>query len=140
MSKRLMEIFLYILDHGGEGGEAAVGLDEVKDWLEEAGFSSEEIRQAMRYFMQSSASLQEEAAGDDFDPPTLNQEAWDFLEKIQHLGLLWPEEFSEILRRAASMYPEGLGLEEIRFLTASLIFDRDLMPASLSNRLPDSIH
>lgn len=140
MSKRLMEIFLYILDHEGEAGDAAIGLDEVKGWLEEAGFSSEEIRQAMRYFMQASSARPEDAGGDDFEPPTLTQESWIFLERVQHLGLLWPEEFSEILRRAASMYPGGAGLEEIRFLSASLIFDRDLMPASLSSQLPDSIH
>jgi len=128
MQKRLMEIVLYILDKvddeilRGEGGA-----DTLKALLSEAGFNRDDIVQALRFTLEH-----REENGGEFDlkdlslsSATLSREAWDYLERLKAGGLISEEESGEVLHRAADLPLEDVDLEAIRFLAASIIFDRD---------------
>lgn len=127
MQKRLMDIVLYILDRvddeiikGDEGAEA------LKALLSEAGFDREDVVRALRFTLD-----QQEAGGSGglkdltVSSATLSREAWDYLERLRGAGLISEEESGEVLDRAADLPLEDVDLESIRFLAASIIFDRE---------------
>ena len=127
MEKRLLEIVLKILDRADEdlleGEEGLAGLEEL---LRDAGFDRDEIVHALRL------TLQGREGSDGSDPDiqvsvqstTLSREAWDYLERLRRFGLISEEETGEVLHRAADLPSEGVDLESVRFLAASIIFDR----------------
>ncbi len=127
MQKRLLEIVLYILDRADEeliNGEN--GAESLQDLLSEAGFDREDILRAIRYTL----SKHKEGGELDFMDPvvssaTLSREAWDYLERLRQFGLISDEESGEVLHRAADLPGDDVDLESIRFLAASIIFDRD---------------
>jgi uncharacterized protein Smg (DUF494 family) len=136
MQKRLMEIVLYILDQAeSEGRDGPVALEEVRDWLESAGFEAADIRRALRFLQQpeEEESL-DEALEMDSATAVLSAEGIDYLETLRRQGLMLTEEVGEVIRRAGSLQSEPVNLETLRFLSASIIFEReggDFSPSSV---------
>ena len=126
MHKRLMEIVLYILDQAeSEGREDPVPLDQVRDWLMDAGFDAEDIRRALRFLQQPGEDAEEEALEMDRATAVLSAEGIDFLERLRKQGLMLTEEVGEVIRRAGELPVEPVDLETLRFLSASIIFERE---------------
>ena len=126
MQKRLMEIVLYILDQAeSEGRESPVGLDEVKDWLQDAGFEQADIRRALRFLQQpGDEEIAEEELQLERATAVLSAEGIDYLERLRRQGLMLTEEVAEVIRRAGALKIEPVDLETLRFLSASIIFER----------------
>jgi len=129
MRKRLLEIVLYILDHPDDQDEnGRSGSEALRAVLDEAGFDGGEILRALRTALSTRSEDGGEFEGDaelSLLSATLSREAWDYLERLRLLGLLSDEESGEVLHRAAGLPTEDVDLESIRFLAASIIFDRE---------------
>lgn len=127
MQKRLMEIVLYILDQAeSEGRESPVGLDEVEDWLQNAGFEQADIHRAMRFLQQAGdVEIVEDGLQLERATAVLSAEGIDYLERLRRQGLMITEEVAEVIRRAGALKIEPVDLETLRFLSASIIFERE---------------
>ncbi len=128
MHKRLLEIVLYILDRADEGimGEDN-DAEALKNLLKDAGFEREDIVRALRLTLDRNTNEtgeQEMSEAETVASSTLSREAWDYLERLRRFGLISEEESGEVLYRAADLPSEDVDLEAIRFLAASIIFDR----------------
>ncbi len=137
MHKRLLEIVLYILDRSDEDIiDGDNGAESLQDLLADAGFDREDIVRALRYTLnrQKGESGETEIMKDlDVSSATLSREAWDYLERLRQFGLISDEESGEVLHRAADLPGDDVDLDSIRFLAASIIFDRDAWDFSVTD-------
>ncbi len=130
MQKRLKEIVIYILENGtGLEPTQRAQLEMMRVELEAAGLPAVAIEEAIRQVLdmglghrgeeRTSAALFE-------DDLSLNEEALAYLTRLMGLGLIDEMQREEIIERASRRSPEGVGLPEVQFLAASLIFDESL--------------
>jgi uncharacterized protein Smg (DUF494 family) len=131
MQKRILEIVLYILDRADEGilGEEN-DAEALKTLLKDAGFDRNDIVRALRLTLDrnSNDEVDDDLTEDEsVNSATLSREAWDYLERLRQFGLISEEESGEVLYRAADLPSEDVDLESIRFLAASIIFDRSVV-------------
>ncbi len=130
MQKRLKEIVIYILENGtGLEPTQRAQLEMMRAELEAAGLPAVAIEEAIRQVLdmglgrrtdeRSIVSLLDGGA-------SLSDEAAGYLARLLGLGLIDEMQREEIIERASQRNPEGIGLQEVQFLAASLIFDESL--------------
>ena len=97
----------------------------MRDWLRDAGFEPEDVRRALRFLQQSGEDAEDEGLEVDQATAVLSSEGIDYLERLRKQGLMLTEEVGEVIRRAGELPAEPVDLETLRFLSASIIFERE---------------
>ena len=103
---------------------------ELDKELSSRGYSSDEIGQAMFWF--SSRSTPRDGHRRDtvrvlseFERLSLSTEAYGYLFRLQHLGLVDARQFETILTRAIPMGANKVGLEDVKSMAYEVIFEKE---------------
>ena len=130
MQKRLKEIVIYILENGtGLEPSQRAQLEMMRVELEAAGLPAVAIEEAIRQVLDMGLGRR----GDERSALPLlegdvaiSEEAVVYLTRLMGLGLIDEMQREEVIERACRRSPEGVGLRDVQFLAASLIFDESL--------------
>jgi len=132
MDKRLKEIVIYILEHSSSlEPEQRAQLEALSEKLDLNAFPLDELERSLRRLLVEAELIDESPASDlggDFavQEVEMEREAADYLQRLHRHGLIDREQEDELIARAARIHPEGIRLEHVQFLAASLIFDENL--------------
>jgi hypothetical protein len=130
MQKRLKEIVIYILENGtGLEPTQRAQLEMMRAELEAAGLPAAAIEEAIRQVLDMGLGRRgddQSVAGLFESDVSMSEEAAVYLTRLLGLGLIDELQREEIIERASRRSPEGVGLREVQFLAASLIFDESL--------------
>lgn len=139
MDQRIVEILIYLI---GEIQSRRLDLDEVEvisDDLVKRGFTENEISTAITYLFDrvqkrdlewKSESEQcywsfSERVLHDVERMVLTPDAYGYLLQLKHLGLIDALELEQIIERSLLMGIARVGLDDIKIIVASFLFDHD---------------
>jgi uncharacterized protein Smg (DUF494 family) len=129
MSNRLMDLVVLVAEMSRSAEHGPVELDQE---LTRRGYSSEEIEHATFWI---SSRPDASRAGfrpgrtqrvlSQFERMSLNTEAYDFLLRIENLGIIDREQFETILARAIPVGADKVRVEDVKGIACDVIFRRD---------------
>ena len=139
MDQRIVEILIYLI---GEIQSRRLELDEVEiisDDLVKRGFTENEISTAITYLFDRMQKQEYEWKADsrqcfwpyserilhDVERLVLTTEAYGYLLQMKHLGLIDAMELEQIIERSLLMGNTRVGLDDIKIIVASYLFDYD---------------
>lgn len=139
MDQRIVEILIYLI---GEIQSRRLELDEVdiiSDDLVKRGFTENEISTAITYLFDRMQRQELEWKAEsrqcywpyservlhDVERLVLTTEAYGYLLQMKHLGLIDAMEMEQIIERSLLMGNTRVGLDDIKIIVASYLFDSD---------------
>ncbi len=130
MWTRLMDLVVLVAEISRDADRTHVELDKE---LSRRGYSTDEIEHAVFWF----ASRPEGRATDttrrsfrvlsEFERMSLCTAAYDYLFRLQNLGIIDGRQFETILARAIPVGSEKVPVEDVKTIACSVIFDRDVV-------------
>jgi len=127
MWTRLMDLVVLVaeMSHGADRQHV-----EYDKELSSRGYSADEIGHAV--FWYSSRPAQREGQRyrvtrvlSEFERMSLATEAYGYLYRLQNLGLIDARQFEAIVTRAIPMGGDKVGIEEVKSIAYTVIFDKD---------------
>ena len=130
MVNRFMDLVVLLVEMTRKSNKS---LGELDKELISLGYSSEEIEQAFSWVSSQWHRVDHGMAGDGVGPPVrvlspwesmvLDTEAYSYLLRLQGLGLVDDDQFERIMYRILPFRGERLGVNEVKALAGSVIFD-----------------
>ena len=124
-------------------------MEVISGELLEQGYSRQEISTAFSWLLEKVASPaplpQPDARSfrilNDIERIFISKEAYGYLLQLSTLGLITPEELEGIIEKAVMRSSPGLGVEEIKLLTAEALFEvRSADSPGEALFPPDTVH
>ena len=130
MWTRLMDLVMLVAEMSRSADRRPMELDQE---LTRRGYSTEEIEHAVFWISSrpeaSPASIRPSRAVrvlSDFERMSLSTEAYDYLFRLQNLGIIDSRQFETILARAIPVGAEKVHAEDVKGIACSVIFNRDM--------------
>jgi Smg protein len=129
MVNRMIDLVVLVAEMSRREGKSLRELDQE---LEERGYSSKEIEQAMFWLSSQHRSVLPIADGiskpshrvlSPWEAACLDSEAYGYLLHLQNLGIIDQEQFEKIVTRILPIGGEKLPLGELKTLAGSVIFN-----------------
>jgi uncharacterized protein Smg (DUF494 family) len=130
MVDRFMDLVVLLVEMARKSNKSFGELDKE---LVSLGYSSEEIEQAFSWVSSQWHRVDHGVAGGGVDLPVrvlspwessvLDTEAYSYLLRLQALGLVDEDQFERIMYRVLPFRGERLGVNEVKALAGSVIFD-----------------
>jgi uncharacterized protein Smg (DUF494 family) len=129
MWTRLMDLVMLVAEMSRSADRRPVELDKE---LTRRGYSSEEIEHAV-FWISSRPEASRVATRpnrtmrvlSDFERMSLSTEAYDYLFRLQNLGIIDGRQFETILARAIPVGAEKVHVEDVKGIACSVIFNRE---------------
>ena len=127
MWTRLMDLVLLVAEMSRSADRRPVELDRE---LTRRGYSSEEIEHAMFWITSrpeaSRVTTRPNRVLSEFERMSLSTEAYDYLFRLQNLGIIDGRQFETILARAIPVGAEKVHVEDVKGIACSVIFNKDM--------------
>ncbi|MBK7141628.1 MAG: DUF494 family protein [bacterium] len=135
MGNRVLEIVVYLIDHMRENQGMLPSMDDLTPDLQSMGYSDTEISSAYSwvidrfehsdepFFAQFPEEHHSNRVLTQYERLQLSPEAYGFLVKLVALSVIDDEQFETVLERAFSVSPQRVDLEQIKLVTAAVLFN-----------------
>ncbi|MCI0452033.1 MAG: DUF494 family protein [Candidatus Latescibacteria bacterium] len=129
MWTRLMDLVMLVAEMSRSADRRPVELDKE---LTRRGYSSEEIEHAVFWISSRPEASRAFRPGratrvlSEFERMSLSTEAYDYLFRLQNLGIIDGRQFETILARAIPVGAEKVHAEDVKGIACSVIFNRDM--------------
>ncbi|HEX6790145.1 MAG TPA: DUF494 family protein [Candidatus Krumholzibacteria bacterium] len=127
MWTRLMDLVVLVAEMSRAADRRHVELDKE---LSSRGYSSDEIGQAVFWLSSRPSAREMHRPGairvlSEFERLSLSTEAYGYLYRLLHLGLVDARQFETILARAIPMGADKVGLEDVKSIAYAVIFEKE---------------
>jgi uncharacterized protein Smg (DUF494 family) len=135
MGNRVLEIVVYLIDHMRENSGMLPSMDDLTPDLHSLGYSDTEISTAYSwvidryehsnepFFAQFPEEHHSNRVLTQYERLQLTPEAYGFMVKLVALSVIDDEQFETVLERAFSISPQRVSLEQIKLVTAAVLFN-----------------
>lgn len=135
MGNRVLEIVVYLIDHMRENSGMLPSMDDLTPDLHSLGYSDNEISTAYSwvidryehnnepFFAQFPEEHHSNRVLTQYERLQLTPEAYGFMVKLVALSVIDDEQFETVLERAFSISPQRVSLEQIKLVTAAVLFN-----------------
>lgn len=135
MGNRVLEIVVYLIDHMREHQGILPSMDDLTPDLQSLGYSDSEISSAYSwvidrfehndepFFAQFPEEHHSNRVLTQYERLQLSPEAYGFLVKLIALSVIDDEQFETVLERAFSVSPQRVDLEQVKLVTAAVLFN-----------------
>ena len=135
MGNRVLEIVVYLIDHMRENSGMLPSMDDLTPDLHSLGYSDNEISTAYSwvidryehsnepFFAQFPEEHHSNRVLTQYERLQLTPEAYGFMVKLVSLSVIDDEQFETVLERAFSISPQRVSLEQIKLVTAAVLFN-----------------
>jgi uncharacterized protein Smg (DUF494 family) len=124
-----MDLVVLVAEMSRRADRTHVELDKE---LSSRGYSSDEIEHAVFWFSSRPGSMSREGRRaratrvlSEFERMSLSTEAYGYLFRLQNLGLADARQFETIVARAIPVGADKVGIEDVKAIAYSVIFDKD---------------
>lgn len=129
MWTRLMDLVVLVAEMARHADRSPVEFDKE---LARRGYSLEEIEHAVFWFSsRSEMGVRDPRRGhsirvlSEFERMSLSTAAYDYLFRMQNLGIIDARQFETIVARAIPVGGDKVGVEDVKSIAYSVIFDKD---------------
>ncbi len=129
MWTRLMDLVMLVAEMSRSADRRPVELDKE---LTRRGYSSDEIEHAVFWISSRSEASRVTTRPNrtmrvlsEFERMSLSTEAYDYLFRLQNLGIIDGRQFETILARAIPVGAEKVHVEDVKGIACSVIFNKD---------------
>ncbi len=139
MQNRIIEVLMQIAEHLHNHPQDKSDVQEMTKTLTDQGYTPEEINAALVWLFQmmrpALADIRSEEKEysqpliktirilNDFENLILSTEAYGYLIQLRELGLIGNEQTESVMERALMSGSTEIGLEDMRMISASVLFD-----------------
>jgi len=129
MWTRLMDLVVLVAEMSRRADRTHVELDKE---LSSRGYSADEIEHAVFWFSSRPGTFSLDGRRgrstrvlSEFERMSLSAEAYGYLFRLQNLGLVDARQFETIVARAIPVGADKVGIEDVKAIAYSVIFDKD---------------
>lgn len=135
MGNRILEIVVYLMDSMRENQGELPSMDDLTPDLRSMGYSDGEISSAYSwvidryehtnepFFAQFPDEHHSNRVLTQYERLQLTPEAYGFLVKLVAISVIDDEQFETVLERAFAVSPQRVTLEQIKLVTAAVLFN-----------------
>lgn len=135
MGNRVLEIVVYLMDHMRQNHGALPSVDDLTPDLRKMGYSDTEITSAYSwvidrfentnetFFSQFPDEHHSNRVLTQYERLQLTPDAYGFLVKLINLNVIDDEQFESVLERSLSASTRYVGLDQVKLMTAAVIFN-----------------